>query len=378
MTSTVRVVSIIPYKILPARLGGEKGIAVFSEYVGREVKLTGVGTKANDLSAALHYNVIPVLSNSRSRYANIFLYFRIRQILRQEKATHLLIEHPYYGWLAWLLRKTMKITLVVHSHNIEFERSRSIGRWWWRALKIYEKWVYHQSDLNFFISDDDRNYAIEKLNVDPGTAHTITYGVEISGNPADRQTCRMQILEQYNLTQNTKILLFNGTLHHHSNYDAVQVIAEKINPVLKKQTVPYCIFICGKGLPRHILELEAFNDTHIINAGFVPDISAYFKAADIFLNPIMSGGGIKTKAVEAIAYNCKVISTELGALGINRSVTGTKLDVVPDGVWDEFSEKTVNGLSEIASPTPEAFYQYYYWENIAKKVRQLLEESMPV
>ena len=33
--SETRIVSIIPYKILPARLGGEKGIAVFNEYVGQ-------------------------------------------------------------------------------------------------------------------------------------------------------------------------------------------------------------------------------------------------------------------------------------------------------------------------------------------------------
>ena len=40
--NTVRVISIVPYKILPARLGGEKGIAVFNEYVGNEVSITAI------------------------------------------------------------------------------------------------------------------------------------------------------------------------------------------------------------------------------------------------------------------------------------------------------------------------------------------------
>ncbi len=31
--SGINIVSIIPYKIFPAKLGGEKGIAVFNEYL---------------------------------------------------------------------------------------------------------------------------------------------------------------------------------------------------------------------------------------------------------------------------------------------------------------------------------------------------------
>jgi hypothetical protein len=32
----LRILSIIPYKILPAKLGGEKGIAVFNEYLAKK------------------------------------------------------------------------------------------------------------------------------------------------------------------------------------------------------------------------------------------------------------------------------------------------------------------------------------------------------
>ncbi|HTE08232.1 MAG TPA: hypothetical protein VK628_05680, partial [Flavitalea sp.] len=132
MDSLLRIVSLIPYQIFPARLGGEKGIAVFSDYLGRVTELTAVTTKNNHPSYAKGYQLLNIIGNSKLRYFNLFLYFRLRKILRLKKATHLIIEHPYYGWLAWLLRKNLPIIWVVHSHNIEYMRSKSIGRWWWK------------------------------------------------------------------------------------------------------------------------------------------------------------------------------------------------------------------------------------------------------
>lgn len=370
--NTVRVISIVPYKILPARLGGEKGIAVFNEYVGREVSITAIGTKNNEASEAKNYSFHPILSNSRIRYMNLFLYFTVRKYIREQKATHLLIEHPYYGWLAWLIKKTMKITWVVHSHNIEFERSKSIGRWWWRALKWYECWVYRQSDINFFISEDDRAYAIKELSIAPEKSFAITYGVEIPAVPTDKWACRNNIFTKYSIAPGTKMLLFNGALYHHTNYDALQVILDHLNPGLLQQPIPYKIIVCGKGLPDSFNELKSYNNKNIIYAGFVEDISIYFKAADIFLNPILSGGGVKTKAIEAIAYGCQVLSTQIGALGIVKEVCGEQLKVIPNEDWNSFQKALLEALTT-DSHTPKDYYDYYYWGAIAGKVAGILE-----
>ncbi len=371
--SGIRVVSIIPYKILPARLGGEKGIAVFNEYVGNLIPITAIGTRNNEIAEARNYTILNKLSNRRLRYINIFLYFTIRSLIKQEKATHLLIEHPYYGWLAWLIKKTMPVTWVVHSHNIEFERSRSIGRWWWKALKWYEQWVYKSSDINFFISEDDRNYAIEKLGVSSSKSFAITYGVEMPGIPADLNECKQQVLQKHCINPGEKILLFNGALYHHTNFNALQVILDIVNPILlKQQGLPYKIIVCGKGLPDFFNELKEYAGKNIIYAGFVDDISVYFKAADLFLNPIISGGGVKTKAIEAIAYNCPVVSTKIGALGLVLNICGNQLKVVSNNAWEEFANEILQSL-EHRGNTPESFYQYYYWGNIAEKVVAILK-----
>lgn len=369
-----KILSIIPYKVFPAKLGGEKGIALFSEYLAEQVPFTAIGTKNNDVLSTKNFTLLNILSNSQIRYANIFLYFTIRKIIREQKATHIIIEHPYFGWLAWLLKKTLPVTWVVHSHNIEYMRSKSMGRWWWKGLKWYEKWVYKKSDINFFISDDDLDYALTMLKIDPVKSHSITYGIKIAGIPEDIEYAKKIIRDQYDIREEEKILLFNGTLSQKANLDALLVILDSINPQLIEKKMGYKIIICGKGLPDSLNDLKAYNGSNIVYAGFVDDIDIYFKAADIFLNPITTGGGVKTKAIEAIAMNCTLVSTDFGAVGLNRKVCGNKLQIVPDNDWNAFAETIIEQV-HIESNTPKAFYDYYYWVNIAKKVVSILKSE---
>lgn len=360
----LKILSIIPYKILPARLGGEKGIAVFNEYLAKQVELTGVTTKNNDPALAKGYKLLNILSDNRSRYGNIFLAGRLKKLISSLKVTHLITEHPYYGWLASLLRRSSGVTWVMHSHNIEYMRSKSIGRWWWKALRNYEGWAYRSADKVFFISEDDMQHAVDHLGVDPSKSLAVTYGIEIAKIPGDIEQSKAEIRKKHSIAPDEKILLFNGALYHSTNYDALKIILEEINPLLlSKKDFRYKIIVCGKGLPDFFNELKDYEDKNVIYAGFVDDISVYFKAADIFLNPILSGGGVKTKAIEAIAMNCTVISTELGAMGIKKDVCGNKLKVVREGDWQKFGDLIISSSYD-EDQTPDEFFEYYYWENI--------------
>lgn len=364
---SLRILSIIPYKILPAKLGGEKGIAVFNEYLSKKVHLTGVTTRNNDPALAKNYTLLNFLSNNKSRYGNIFLVKRIKKIIQENEITHLITEHPYYGWLASVLRKATGITWIVHSHNIEYMRSMSIGRWWWKALKWYEGWAYRSADKVFFISDDDREFAIKNMNVAPEKSLTVTFGIDHDKIPADKRECREIIKGKHGINPGSKILLFNGALYHSTNYDALKIILDEINPfMLAGKNFDYKIIVCGRGLPDFFNDLRDYFDKNIIYAGFVDDISIYFKAADVFLNPILSGGGVKTKAIEAIAMDCTVVSTDLGAMGLNREVCGNKLRVVEQGEWKRFSEVVIQAANE-AIHTPQQFFEYYYWEHIIER-----------
>src|SRR6478736_5100256 len=118
----MNVLSLVSYQFLPARSGVQKGIALFYKYFSRYHQVTIVTTKKNDPANAEGYTLLNILSNSRLRYINLFLFFEIRGQLRRTKADRLILEHPYFGWLGVLLKTFCGVPLVVHSHNIEGNR----------------------------------------------------------------------------------------------------------------------------------------------------------------------------------------------------------------------------------------------------------------
>jgi len=371
------IVSIVPYRIFPAKLGGQKGIAVFNEYLAQRCKLISITVKSNQPSFAKGYTMMNVLSDSPLRYINIFTFFTLRRIIRLNKATHLLLEHPYYGWLGFFVQKFTGVKLVIHSHNIEAIRWKTLGKWWWWILGWYEGFTHRAGNVNFFIHDDDRAYAIRKYELDPAKCATITYGIDWNSPPSqdERERCKEILRQQYQLPEPQILYLFNGTLDYKPNLDAVSIILETINPQLIQSGLAYKIIICGKALPDVMNELKAYNDKNIIYAGFVEDVTVYFKGTDVFINPVVDGGGIKTKLVEALGYNTRCISTENGSIGVGVEETGGQLVIVPNNEWQLFVEKMIEQKLHPSQPVPVSFYNKFYWGNIAKKAVEFLNSS---
>lgn len=354
-------------------MGGQKGIAFFYKFFSKKVNVTCVTTKSNDTTCVEGYRLLPIISESKFRYINVFYFFRIRKIIRKQLITHLIIEHPYYGWLGILLKWFCKVKLVVHSHNIESLRFKSTGKWWWGILWHYEKMVHSMADMSFFITDDDRNFAIKNFKLQPQNCITITYGFEISEAPAasDKQASKEQVCSIHKINKADKILLFNGTLDYKPNLDALDAILDSINPLLLANSdFKYKIIICGSKLPATYNGLASYREKHIIYAGFVDDINLYFKGCDIFINPVIDGGGIKTKVVEALGYNMPVISTISGAIGIPVEITAGKLQILPDNNWSEFALKIIG--CDTGNIIPPAYFDHFYWDNIAEKAAKAL------
>lgn len=355
-------------------MGGQKGIALFYKFFSKQANVTCVTTKSNDTTCAEGYRLLPIISESKFRYINIFYFFSIRKIIRKQQVSHLIIEHPYYGWLGILLKWFCKVKLVVHSHNIESLRFKSTGKWWWGILWHYEKLVHRMADMSFFITDDDRNFAIKNFKLQPQNCTTITYGFEISEAPAasEKKASREELCKTYGIDITDNILLFNGTLGYKPNLDALDIILNIINPLLMaSSTFKYKIIICGSKLPAAYNGLASYKEKNVIYAGFVDDINLYFKGCDIFINPVIDGGGIKTKVVEALGYNMPVISTISGAIGIPVEITAGKLEVLPDNNWSEFAHKII--ACNTGKTIPQAYFDRFYWDSIAKKAANALK-----
>jgi polysaccharide biosynthesis protein PslH len=361
----MNVISLVSYPFLPARSGGQKGIALFYKYFSRYHQVTCIGTKKNQPGLADGYELLNILPNSPFRYVNPFIFFKIRKLIHEKNATHLILEHPYYGWLGILLKKFCGVRLVVHSHNIEGKRWKSLGKWWWPILWNYEKITHRQADYNFFIQDADRNYAISAFGLDEKSCLTVHFGTEISSPPAKENqiSAGLTIRQQLQIPENTPLLLFNGAFGYIPNREALENLLFKINPILQNKGLSYLILILGLDIPESIKN-TSYPDVRIL--GFVENLELYLTGCGVFLNPVRSGGGIKTKLVEALAFNLNAVSSENGAIGIDPGLCNGKLLICPDNDWNIFSEAIIRAI-DLKAIMPPAFYEQFYWADITQR-----------
>ncbi|MFN8289566.1 MAG: glycosyltransferase family 4 protein [Chitinophagaceae bacterium] len=364
-----KVLVIAPYAYLPWYSGGQKFIGQFLQHLGQRTVLTVISVAKNDESLATHYELLPLLKESFSRYYDLSLTRKISSLVKLNRIDTIIWEHPYYAWLAFSVRKKTGIKTLIHTHNIEHLRFKSTGRWWWRILRWYERWCFKKADGLFFITPEDKQFAIEKWNIAAAKCFDLPFGVEITGSPSDRPQSREEIRQRHAIPAEKKILLFTGALEYKPNLDALQTILRDINPLLMSQPgFNYTLLVCGKGLPPEMNGLKAYADKNILYAGFAAGIDQYYKAADVFLNPVLSGGGIKTKMVESIAYGTPVVSTVTGATGMDKSVCGDKLVLTDDGAWEKFAALVMEKAMEPSGTTPQSFYIKYNWDNIISSV----------
>lgn len=368
----IKILALIPYQVFPAVMGGQKGIALFYRYLSREVDLTAITTKSNQPDEA--YPVFPILSNRSSRYINPGLFFTLKAAIRNAGAQYLLFEHPYFAWLILLCRVFTPCRIIVHSHNIESQRFRSVGKWWWRILWHYEKWAYRMAYRVWFKTEEDRQYALQQFGLKEQNTLVVPYGIEPDALPAPDEVMEAQqrIRQQYPISADEKILLFNGTLNYKPNLDALNHILNDILPRLQQQGLTFRLIVCGKNLPADMDELKHYREQGVIYAGFVEDIDLYFKACDVFLNPLLDGGGIKTKLVEALGFGKTSVSSANGAIGVNPECTEGRLSVVADQDWDAFAAAVRQSLGESPTGNNQSFYRVFSWKNIALKAVQSL------
>ncbi len=367
------ILGIVPYQFLPVRIGGQKAIEQLYRSLGKKLPVTVVSTLHNDISAARHFLLKPIFSNSGVRYGNPFYLKKISRIICESATTHLFIEHPYMGWMGIYLKTKHRIPLVVHSHNIESIRFKSLNKWWWKLLWYYEKYVYQSADFLFFMTEEDRRYAINNYRLLPQKAFVAPYGTEIQQPPSfqEKQAAKQKICEVLQIGDYNTLLFFNGSFDYQPNRDALGVLLRSILPELNRRSFLFTLIVCGRNIPQ-LYKNEGTE--HVIFLDYVDDIFLYNLAADVFVNPVTEGGGIKTKLVEALAAGANAVSAESGAAGINPSFCNGKLIITADGDYRSFAS-AIYEASRNRDETGSLFYQHFYIENITDSVIRTIAGS---
>jgi polysaccharide biosynthesis protein PslH len=368
----LNILYITPYKFIPQNGGGK--VAMYNQIqnlcILHKVTVASVGT----LNPLPDWNckIIPFFSEGRFRYMNPLYVLKLLKIIKQDKTELIILEHPYMGWMLVLLQLFKQIPFAIRSQNVEYLRFKDLGKWWYKIMAKYEKFIHDKAKFVLCITEDDKLF-FEKQGV---RSKLINYpfGTNQGSNPSDRKECNELVIAENKLSPSVKIILFNGSLSYLPNKTGLDIILEKINPILLEKLNNYKIIICGGGLDSNYENLKQYVNKNIIYKGFVDDISIYFKAADLFINPVQGGGGIKTKLIDALAYGTTAISSENGANGVVKATVDHKLFITADYDAEAMAEKIIDILNETNyTPTPQSFYDYYNWTKITKRISEQMK-----
>ena len=111
------------------------------------------------------------------------------------------------------------------------------------------------------------------------------------------------------------ILLYVGTMHYYPNIDAVRYFFDHIYHQVYRAHPEIRVQIVGHQPPPEIWKLH--DPPRVEITGSVPDVIPYYDRATIFFVPLRLGGGTRLKIIEAMAMGLPVVSTRVGAEGLD-------------------------------------------------------------
>ncbi len=109
-------------------------------------------------------------------------------------------------------------------------------------------------------------------------------------------------------------LVFTGKMDFRPNVDAALWFAEEVMPLLRQRGVHAHFWVVGRNPHARLKPLRSREDVTI--TGEVPDVRPYIVRADVYVVPLLAGGGTRFKILESLALAKPVVSTTLGADGI--------------------------------------------------------------
>ncbi|MPT30182.1 MAG: glycosyltransferase [Chryseobacterium sp.] len=110
-----------------------------------------------------------------------------------------------------------------------------------------------------------------------------------------------------------KDIFFIGTFLHDPNVDAVEILYKQIMPLVWKKKPDLKITIIGSEAPESI---QKMNSEKFEIAGYVEDVTNFYKSCFASVSPLRFGAGVKGKIGQALEYTLPVLTTEIGAEGM--------------------------------------------------------------
>ncbi len=268
-------------------------------------------------------------------------------------------------------RRGRRPLLVLDEHNIEYDLQRrtagasdgmtrrvynSLN---WRKLGREERSAWRRFDGVVLTSARDQTLLTE---TSPGTRTIVVpNGVDVGEfQPSDTAV-------------ESDTLVFFGANNYFPNHDALLFFIDEILPMIVARRPNVKLQIVGPGAQPAVLDRQG---RHVEVVGFVNDLRPYLERAAAIVVPLRVGGGTRLKIVEAMAKSKAIISTRIGAEGID--VTHER-DVLLGDTPAEFANLVVRVLEDLqlaqrlGESARELAVNRYAWPSIVGRLEGFYE-----
>lgn len=228
-------------------------------------------------------------------------------------------------------------------------------------VRKYETEIVKQFNMGTLVSDFDRDYLLaldDSLKLD-----VVPMGVDLE------YFCPSDV-------QYEPQLLFTGTMNYFPNSDAVWYFYHQILPYVTQSHPNVKFYVVGNHPPSKLKRLG--KKRNIVVTGHVPDTRPYFAKSAVFVSPLRGGSGMQTKNLEAMAMGVPVVTTSVGAGGIDEATPGHDLLVADEP--KEFAAKVIQLLEdhqlrqEIVNNGRRLVEDKYNWDSVVSRLDRIYEQ----
>ncbi len=173
----------------------------------------------------------------------------------------------------------------------------------WRKAFAFEREMCRQFDKVVAVSVEDREIMRADYGVDNVTE--VPTGVDLEFFRPDPS-----------VTREPRHLVFTGSLDWLPNDDAMRYFVNEVLPLVRQKIPDIKLTVVGRNPYSGLVELSK-TDPFIEVTGRVEDVRPYMDRASVYIVPIRVGSGTRLKIYEAMAMELPIVSTTIGAEGLN-------------------------------------------------------------
>jgi sugar transferase (PEP-CTERM/EpsH1 system associated) len=320
----------------------------------------------------LYFYAIPF---SLAKYNTQQMDRAVKDLLKEQSFDAVHVDHLH---MAHYIKHFPKIPRMLDEHNVEYKILERCSEVETSPLK---KHAYHDQAVKmwafeaemaerfqcvFACSEDDR-LLINKMTSGLVPIHVVPNGVDTEFFQPQNKDVQLE-----------DALVFTGSMDWLPNDDAITYFCRDILPLIWQGKKDVKLYVVGKNPSAAVLELAA-KDNRVVITGRVDDVRPYIERSKVFIVPLRIGGGTRLKILEAMSMTKAVVSTTIGAEGIQHT---RDVDIALADHPQQFAQTIIElidnpqRVADLGKEGRKLVCAKYDWNVVGEKLNGIYEKAI--